>query len=330
MQPGFFDHEDRLELLERLGDPLPKLERTIDWESFRGLLKKVYAKPTKKGGRPPFDAVMMFKVLVLQHFYNLSDDQTEYQIRDRYSFCRFLGVDPEGRVPDAKTIWLYRERLKEKGLVEKLFDKLLKQIDGAGFTARQGQIIDAALVPVPKQRNSREENAEIKAGHPPEDWPDAKRRQKDVDARWTKKHGKSHYGYKNHIGIDRKNKVIRNYAVSSAEVHDSQVFEDLIDEHNSSADIWADSAYYSGDRQQALKEAGYRSRIHRKGTRRRKLNEREQEANRKRSTVRARVEHVFAQQTDRLVRTIGLARAATKIDLMNLVYNMRRYAYLAG
>ena len=90
MQPGFFDHEDRLELLERLGDPLPKLERTIDWESFRGLLKKVYAKPTKKGGRPPFDAVMMFKVLVLQHFYNLSDDQTEYQIRDRYSFCRFL------------------------------------------------------------------------------------------------------------------------------------------------------------------------------------------------------------------------------------------------
>jgi IS5 family transposase len=113
-------------------------------------------------------------------------------------------------------------------------------------------------------------------------------------------------------------------------LRNSQVFEDLIDEHNSSADIWADSAYYSGDRQQALKVAGYRSRIHRKGTRRRKLNDREQEANRKRSAVRARVEHVFAQQTDRLVRTIGLARAATKIGLMNLVYNMRRYAYLAG
>jgi IS5 family transposase len=329
MQLGFFDHEDRLELLERLGDPLPKLERTIDWESFRGLLKKVYAKPTKKGVRPPFDAVLMSKVLVLQHFYNLTDDQPEYQIRDRYSFCRFLGVDPEGRIPDAKAIWLYREHLKQKGLVEKLFNKRPNQIDGAGFTARQGQIIDAALMPVPKQRNSREENAEIKTGDPPEDWPDAKRRQKDVDARWTKKHGNSHYGYKKHIGIDRKNKVIRNYAVSSAELHDSQVFEDLIDEHNSSADILADSAYYCGDRQQALRKADYRSRINRKGKRRRKLNDREQEANRKRSTVRARVEHVFAQQTDRLVLTIGLARAATNIGLMNLMYNMRRYAYLA-
>jgi IS5 family transposase len=106
MQPGFLDHEDRLELLERFGDPLPKLERTIDWESFRGLLKKVYAKPKKKGGRPPFDAVMMFKVLVLQHFYNLSDDQTEYQIRDRYSFCRFLVVSraAEGKRPGGKAI----------------------------------------------------------------------------------------------------------------------------------------------------------------------------------------------------------------------------------
>lgn len=255
MQPSFFDHQNRLELLERLGDPLPKLERTIQWEAFRELLSTVYKdSDPRKGGRPPFDAVLMFKVLVLQHFYNLSDDQTEFQIRDRYSFCRFLGLSPEGRVPDAKTIWVFRERLKKLELVDKLFAEMLVQIDAAGFAARKGQIVDAAIVPVPKQRNSREENARIKAGEAPEDWSDAKRCQKDVEARWTKKHGKNHYGYKNHISIDNKHKVIRHYAVTSAEVHDSQVFEVLLDEKNSSGDIWADSAYRDTAREETLRK----------------------------------------------------------------------------
>jgi IS5 family transposase len=120
---------------------------------------------------------------------------------------------------------------------------------------------------VPRQRNSRDENARIKAGEEPEDWPENKRRQKDVQARWTKKHGKSHYGYKNHISIDRQHKVICKYAVSSAQVHDSQVFEVLLDERNSSADIWADAAYRSTEREAELRQAGYRSHVHRKGTR---------------------------------------------------------------
>jgi transposase, IS5 family len=331
MQPGFFDHQGRLDQLERLGDPLPKLERSVDWEAFRSALEKVYKRSDpRKGGRPPFDAVLMFKVLVLQDFYKLSDDQTEFQIRDRYSFCRFLGLSPEGGVPDAKTIWLFRERVKQASLVEKLFDEVLVQIEMAGLMARKGQIVDAALVPVPKQRNSRDENARIKAGEVPEDWSQNTRRQKDVQARWTKKHGKSHYGYKNHISVDRQHKVIRKYTVTSAEVHDSQVFKALLDEHNSSADVWADSAYRSAERETELSQARYRSHIHRKGTRGRPLNAREQEANRKRSTVRARVEHVFAQQANRLVRTIGLERAAVKIGMMNLVYNLRRLAWFTG
>ena len=331
MQPGFFDYQDRLELLEQLGDPLPKLERAVDWDAFRPLFGAVYKNSDPgKGGRPPYDAVLMFKVLVLQHLYNLGDDQTEFQIRDRYSFCRFLGLSPEGKVPDAKTIWVYRERLKELGLVDQLFSELLVQIDAAGFSARKGQIVDAAIVPVPKQRNTREENAQIKVGDSPEDWSDNKRRQKDVDARWTKKHGKTHYGYKNHISIDRQHKVIRKYAVTSAEIHDSQIFEELLDEHNSNGDVWADAAYHSAEREAALPAANYRSHIHRKATRKRSLNKREQEANRKRSKVRARVEHVFAQQSNRLVRSIGQARAGVKIGMMNLVYNMRRLAWMTG
>ncbi len=133
----------------------------------------------------------MFKVLVLQHLLNLNDDQTEFQIRDRYSFCRFLGLSPEGKVPDTKTVWVYPERLKERGLVDKLFSELLIRIDAAGFSARKGQIVDAAIVPVPRQRNTREENRQIKAGDSPEAWGDNKRSQKDVAARWTMKHGQN-------------------------------------------------------------------------------------------------------------------------------------------
>ena len=166
-------------------------------EGFRGELEQIRDKPRKSNaGRKPFDVVVMFKVLVLQQMYNLGDDQTEYQIRDRYSFCRFLGLTPEGRVPDAKTIWLFREQLVRRELIESLFAGFSSQIETAGYQARKGQIVDASIVSAPKQRNGREENAQIKAGKPPEDWSGNKRPQKDIEARWTKKHGKSYYGYK--------------------------------------------------------------------------------------------------------------------------------------
>lgn len=114
MQPGFFDLADRHALLERLGDPLPKIKAVVNWEGFREVLERIRpAKDPRLGGRPPLDAVLMFKTLVLQQLYNLGDEQTEYQIRDRYSFARFLDIDPEGQVPDARTIWWYREQLQQ-------------------------------------------------------------------------------------------------------------------------------------------------------------------------------------------------------------------------
>nr|WP_241087362.1 transposase [Candidatus Vondammii sp. HM_W22] len=172
---------------------------------------------------------------------------------------------------------------------------------------------------------TRDENRQIKIGGSPEAWGDNKRRQKGVEARWTMKHGKIHYGYKNHIGIDRKHKVIRKYAITSAEVD-----EELRGENNSNGSVWADSAYRSVKREAALTGVHYRSQIHRKSTRKRPLNKREQEANRKRSRVRARVEHVFAQQANRPVRSIGKVRPGMKIGMMNLVYNMRRLVWLVG
>ena len=334
MQPGFFDLDNRLQQLEALGDPLPKLNEVVDWEGFLPILMKIRQKPAKApGGRPPYDVVLMFKVLVLQHLYNLADEQTEYQIRDRYSFCRFLGLTPEGKVPDARTIWAFREALKEHDLVDELFAQLNGQITAAGYIPRQGQIVDASMVAAPRQRNSREDNAKIKQGETPEGWEDKPNmlRQKDLDARWTKKHGQTHYGYKNHISIDRKHKLIRHFEVTSAAVADNQVFDVLIDLENTSADIWADAAYRSRAQEDKLKAEGYRSHIHTKGQANKPISACQQRANRKRSKRRCRVEHVFATQQamgGKLVRTIGLARARVKVALTNMTYNLRRWCWL--
>jgi transposase, IS5 family len=338
LQPSFFDLQERSAKLTEMGDPLVGLNEQIDWESFRPSLNRVHEKSRKSNaGAKPIDVVLMFKILVLQQLHNLSDDRIEYQIRDRLSFMRFLGLQMESRVPDAKTVWLFRERLKELKLVEVLFARFHEQLAQRGFVARAGQMIDATFVEVPRQRNSREENAGIKAGEPPEAWKQTptKRRQKDVDARWTKKNNETHYGYKNHINADEGNKLVQSYAVTDAAVHDSQVFEELLDKSEDAQGkkraAYADSAYRSKEREQTLAENGFECQIHEKGTRGHPLTEEQKASNRIKSKTRVRVEHVFGAQHamgGHIVRTIGLVRAKVKIGMMNLVYNMKRLGQL--
>lgn len=325
-----FDLQDTR--LDRLGNPLVELERTIDWEAFRPLLSPVHQKERKsQAGAPTRDVVMMFKGLVIQNLYGLSDEQLEYQIEDRRSFQRFLGLAKHQRAPDQKTFWSFRNRLSELKLIESLFEQFSGQLHQAGYLARKGQIVDASLIPAPIQRNTRKENAQIKQGDVPDDWANNKRRQKDTDACWVQKNGKSHYGYKNHIEVDNDNKLVREYQVTDASVHDSQVFEELLDPNNTSKDVWADSAYRSQEKEVSLKAKGYRSRVQRKGRRNAPLSQREQQGNRTRSKVRSRVEHVFGAQSNlrkKAIRCIGIVRARTEIGLMNLVYNMRRLCFL--
>ena len=330
---GLFDWQTRFQQLDKSGDPLAKLNNLLNWEQFRQKLQMLRDFDRKSNaGRKPFDVVMMFKVLIVQSLYNLSDDQTEFQIRDRLSFMRFLGLTISDTVPDAKTIWLFREQLKEAGLVKELFEQFDKFLRQNGFAAQKGQIVDASIIAAPKQRNSRDENKQIKEGQVPDDWSENKKRQKDVDARWTKKAAQNHYGYKNHIDIDVKHKLIRDYEVTSASVHDSQVFEQLLDENNSSRDVWADSAYSKAQKREALTQKGFRSHIQRKGYRHKKLTEHQRRGNYLRAKIRCRVEHIFGVQTKRagglLLRTIGLIRAKCKIGLRNLAYNIDRYCLL--
>lgn len=334
---GLFSSDERLSFLTELGDPLQFLAERIDFEFFRpSLVKGLYSTyDGSRGGRPPFDPVMMFKVLVLQRLYNLSDDSVEYQINDRLSFMRFLGLDFASRVPDAKTIWLFRDQLQKKGLVKKLFDQMNAELERHDIIANAGQIVDASFVEAPRQRNSREDNETIKAGEVPHDWKQEPRRlcQKDTDARWTKKNGTSYFGYKNHIICDRGSKLVKDYVVTHAAVHDSQVLLELVgSEATEGQTLYADSAYRSAEIQDQLAERGIRSRVHYKSARNRPLTASEEKSNKARSRKRARVEHVFGFMTNSMggmwVRACSHARNEAVIGLMNLTYNLCRVLQL--
>ena len=277
----------------------------------------------------------MFKLLLLQHLYGLSDYQVEFQVRDRLSFMRFLGLSVDAKVPDEKTLWSFREVLVNGKVITKLFNLFRLQLEKKGFAAKTGSMVDACIVEAPRQRNTREENQQIKAGQQPETWKNKSvhvLRQKDTDARWTKKRNENYYGYKNHINADAEYKIIRKFEVTAASQADIHVFERLLDERNSRKRVWGDSAYRSEAAEAMLKKRGYSSRVHYKPKKGGWIQSAEKRQNHRYSKIRVRVEHVFGfignTMKGAFVRTIGLARATFKIGMNNLVYNLCRYRYL--
>lgn len=336
-QPGFFDLSERYEQLSAHGDPLERLSNLVDWKIFNPLINRAFRKANRDSpaGRKPYNRLMMFKILVIQSLYNLSDNQLEYQIRDRLSFMRFLGLSLEDSVPDEKTIWAYREVLIKTKTLEILFDRFERYLDSEGFSAQLGHIVDASIVEAPRQRNSRDDNKKIKEGEVPEHFEDNPNmlRQKDVDARWTKKNGETYYGYKAHVCIDTKHKLVRSYDVTPASTGDINCLESLLSKAPKQDNrVWADSAYYSEKMEKTLKAQDYESRLnHRFSSHQAALSERNRE-NKRRSKIRKRVEHVFGFMENsmggKFIRTIGITRARAKIGLMNLVHNMCRYEQL--
>jgi IS5 family transposase len=350
-QPGFWDIDERYARLSAAGDPLEKLDAVVPWAVFRKPLARALKRSDgAKGGRPPYDAVLMFKILILQALYNLSDDQAEFMIQDRLSFMRFLGLGLSEKVPDAKTIWLFREHLAQARAVDNLFARFDKHLTRAGYLAMGGQIVDATIVAAPKQRNTDGEKADIKAGRIPEAWQDkpAKLRQKDRDARWTVKFSKAKpaeegkppkvdiavpvFGYKNHASIDRRHGFIRGWSVTHAAAWDGAQLRDVVG-RNTGSKVWADTAYRSRKNETWLSKHGFVSDIHHKKPKGRPMSERIARANGRRSKVRSAIEHVFARQKGPMalfVRTIGIIRARAKIGMANLAYNLTRYVWHEG
>ena len=336
MQSGFFDLDNRYDQLSKLKDPLVELNQIIDWRLFADLLAETTTKPRKNAaGRKPFDRVMLFKMLILQRMNNLSDDRLEYQVRDRLSFMRFLGLGLSGTVPDAKTMWVFREEIKEKDLTERLFARFDECLRALDVELKSGQMIDATFVTAPKQRNTREENKLIKEGAVPIEWGQNphKLAQKDTEARWTKKNNESFYGYKDHANVDKATKLVTAWEMATAQVHDSQILEEVLQSPEiGGAEVYADSAYRSKAQEESLVASKHTSHIHEKGTCNHPLTEMQKASNKKKSRVRARVEHVFGSMTNELgsitIRTIGHERAKVQIGLLSLVYNIKRVATL--
>ena len=332
IKTDLFADEHHRKKIDSLGDPLSEIESHIDFAALAAAVDTIAPRPVStQGGRPPYPTETMVRILVLKRLYNLSDEQMEYQLLDRMSYKRFCGLSNATHIPDRTTVWSFENRIGEAG-AKALFDGVSEQLLRKGFIARGGQIIDATLVPAPKQHNSREEKELIDQGAMPADWKPAKRRQKDLDATWTKKHGKSHFGYKLSINVDRKYKVIRQIETDTASTNDSQHFDKVFDMSNTSRDVYADRGYPSEEREAWLKEKGFRNQIQRKGKRNKALSACQQRRNQRIARTRARVEHVFAaieQMGGKLIRTIGQARASFAMTMMAASYNLKRLVYFA-
>jgi IS5 family transposase len=353
-QAGFFDAEERLRWLSASGDPLERLRAVVDFEAFRAELEAAPPRADRsRGGRPPWDAVLMFRVLVLQALYTLSDEGTEYQLRDRLSFMRFAGLALQDVVPDAKTIWLYREQLSRAGALAGLFARFDAMLAERGFLAMGGQIVDATVVEARRPRLTKDEKVTLRGGGTPAGWSKARTRQIDRDGRWTIKRGRKAgppegggaprravaeiavpvFGYKNHLGIDRAHGFIRRFVVTDAARHDGAQLGAVLDPANTGGGVWADTAYRSKANLDLLDRRGLTPRFQRAKPRGRPMPNHIVRGNATRARVRSVVEHVFAAEKRRMglvVRCVGLVRATARITLANLAYNTRRLAWIDG
>ena len=330
---GLFDEQETYQKLSAIGNPLEMISKVIEFEMFRSILEAKLLNTNKKNnaGAKPFDVVMMFKIMILQRYYGLGDTQIEYQILDRLSFKKFLSLESGDKVPDEKTVWAFREKLTNEGLVENIFSQFTKHLESKGFIMNEGKMVDASFTIAPRQRNTREENKKIKEGNGDELWNDKpnKKKHKDIDARWTKKNGETFFGYKNHAKVDEKSKFIDNYKVTDASVHDSQPLDDLLTEDDSGQDIFADSAYTGEEQEKVIAKYEMNNKVHEKGYRNKPLTDEQKANNKEKSKTRVRVEHVFGfmEQSMKglIVKSVGIKRATGVIGLINLTYNLFRY-----
>ena len=332
-EKGLFDEQFTIERLSAIGNPLEKIGNVIDFEAFRAILELKLLNTEKKNnaGAKPFDVVMMFKIMILQRYYGLGDTQVEYQIIDRLSFKKFLGLESGDKVPDEKTVWLFRENLTKSGVIELLFRQFIQFLEENGLIFNEGKLVDASFTIAPRQRNTREENDKIKKGEGKDLWVDQpnKKKHKDIDARWTKKNGEKYYGYKNHTKVDSKSKFINTFIVTDASIHDSQALDHLLDKNDKGQSLYADSAYTGEKQKKVIRKYRLKNKVHEKGYRGKPLTDKQKAKNKIKSKTRVRVEHVFGfmeqSMNGLVVKSVGILRATGIIGLINLTYNLFRY-----
>jgi IS5 family transposase len=289
------------ERLKELGDKLVDTGNSIDWKGFRPSLESLYDNKTGRGGRPNIDVIIMLKALFIQQLYNLSDEQLERELTDRISFRAFLGTTEI--VPDSTTIWLFRERLAERGKDKDVWDELQRQLDAMNLEVKKGIMQDASFIT-------------SDPGHAKKDTPrgDEAKTRRSRDGTWAKKGSKSYFGYKMHGAMDEDHGLIRRIEVTSANVHDSQV-----DLANKGEVRYADKGYFGS------KTAGFDAAM-RKATRGHPLSYKDEMRNRRISRIRSPVERIFAFtkcvcKTGHVMVTT-VARVRIKMIITGIVFNL--------
>jgi IS5 family transposase len=310
-QKTFFGENEKLQLLSKLGDPLEKLNSSVNWTLFANELKELlYKESNGLGGRPSYDYLLMFKIVILQQIYNISDDKTEYQINDRLSFQRFLGLSIDSTIPDAKTIWAFKEKLTQSQNGKTLFNRFNKYLKACGLILQKGSIVDASIIEKPRKHTDTY----------------------DDGAGWTKKGDQTYYGYKNNIKADKDSKVIIEFSAMAANICDNQAIAGLIDKNDK--EIYADKGYAGQNIERAILEKNkfVKIKILKKASKKRKLTDKDLKDNAIKSKIRVRVEHIFGHMKQAMngtyIRCKSLARAITNITLKNLAYNLQRFAFL--
>ena len=294
---------------------LDRLAAVVKWYRFEKLLER-RGKGTG-AGRPAWPALVLFRALLLQSLYGLSDRELEEALGDRLSFRRFVGLTLDETVPDHTVLNRFRNQLIAGGLLERLFAELDRQLDNAGLILRRGTMLDATLIETAAARPPRKDEAPL-----------------DPDAGLTSRKGKPGitYGYKAHVGVDEGSGLIRRVITTAANVNDTVVADALIlgDERS----VWADAAYDTHARRAAIKARGAKPRIARRPHKSRpKLPPRLQRYNQLIGRRRAAVETTFATWKRRMglagIRYLGLAKAGGQILLLAMAFNLRRWAVLS-
>jgi IS5 family transposase len=348
-QINLFGAEAQLEKLAKMGDQLIRINNLINWEMFRKALEMAVRKADySKGGRPPFDVILMFKITMLQQWYGLSDEAAEYQITCRLDFLRFLGLELGDRVPDKNTIWDFKQALAASEVDRELFDLFNRELEESGIITHKGSIVDATFATAFKRHTTKKDDKALKEEDTPHDLLDKCEerlekgeirdvenvfRQIDLDARWAKKGSESFFGYKDHVKCDRDSKIITDFSVTPANVHDSQEVVDLIDAKDNEVDL---DAGYVGEYADEIRKKFPKIKVHvcARAYRNKALNEEQRSNNKLIAHTRARIEHIFGYMTRFMAgittRVHGITRVTRDITAKNLAYNLKRYVYITA
>ena len=309
-QPTFFD----LAVAGRAGSNrvLETINARVDFGEAERALEATYSAT----GRPGHRVAVMLRVMLLQHLYGLSDPQAEEQLRDRLSFQKFVGLGAQEPVPDETAICRFRERLLACQLQDRLLEMLNEQLAAAGYLVKRTTLVDATLVESSRHRPTAQSAAE---GQAP-----------DADARYTRKHGRSYYGYKAHVSTDGRHQLICRAKLTAANVDDSKVFSELIDPETRAA--YADKAYDSKANKAWLARQGIANGILKKAAHHIKLTAQDILRNARKARRRSHIERVFAHlkkwQHYRQVRYLGVAKNQLELTLKAVAYNLKRLSAL--